>query len=388
MPGGADFTIGGSHDIAFSHDVFHGSLDGNAKDDADGLGLGGDANISITNSEFEQLGHGAIIGTSSNITVSGNLFHDIRVHGVAFSQVSNVSVTNNSFTDFYPNSLDHPDAIIFYTIGSSSASHDIVISGNDIERGVGRPMQGIFFNDITGVQPFKNVSITNNFLMGTGYNGIAVLGGNNVTIDHNTVQSYIYGFNTSWIRATGVQGASVTNNAAEAYVYQSDPLLVQSGNTANAAIADQAGYTVTSSAAATLAGTLYHNLILTGSAPVSATGNNLGDHIQGNAGDNVLIGGDGSDILDGRGGNDTLTGGAGNNQFVFETRSQHDVITDFLHPGDHNYINISAYLSEGVKPTLQDVGANVVIGLGAGHDITLLGVHAADLIPTANGYTH
>ena len=185
-----------------------------------------------------------------------------------------------------------------------------------------------------------------------------------------------------------VHGASVTNNAAEVYSYQNDALMVQSGNVVNAAIADQARYTITSPASATLVGTLYHNLILTGSAPVSATGNNLGDHIQGNAGNNSLVGGDGSDILDGRSGSDTLTGGAGNNVFVFETSSLHDVVTDFLHPGDHNYINISAYLAEGVKPTLHDVGANVVIGLGVGHDITLLGVHAADLISTVNGYTH
>jgi Ca2+-binding RTX toxin-like protein len=52
-------------------------------------------------------------------------------------------------------------------------------------------------------------------------------------------------------------------------------------------------------------------LELTGSAPLSGTGNVLSNLILGNAGANSLDGGDGDDVLDGRGGADMTIGGAG-----------------------------------------------------------------------------
>jgi len=53
------------------------------------------------------------------------------------------------------------------------------------------------------------------------------------------------------------------------------------------------------------------NLVLTGSANISGTGNELDNVITGNGGSNVLSGGLGADTLDGGAGNDTLDGGSG-----------------------------------------------------------------------------
>jgi Ca2+-binding RTX toxin-like protein len=58
------------------------------------------------------------------------------------------------------------------------------------------------------------------------------------------------------------------------------------------------------------------NIILTGSADVSAYGNELDNLITGNSGNNVLDGADGNDTLIGGGGNDTLIGGSGNDTYV------------------------------------------------------------------------
>ena len=68
------------------------------------------------------------------------------------------------------------------------------------------------------------------------------------------------------------------------------------------------------------------NLVLTGKAGISATGNDLNNVITGNAGNNILAGGLG---------NDTLTGGSGADTFVFNTainsHSNVDFIVDFVH---------------------------------------------------------
>jgi Ca2+-binding RTX toxin-like protein len=70
------------------------------------------------------------------------------------------------------------------------------------------------------------------------------------------------------------------------------------------------------------------NLILTGSAAITGTGNALANSITGNNGANLLDGSDGSDTLsagagndtlDGGNGIDTLTGGAGHDNFRFAT---------------------------------------------------------------------
>lgn len=60
------------------------------------------------------------------------------------------------------------------------------------------------------------------------------------------------------------------------------------------------------------------NLILTGTAAIDGTGNELNNLLQGNAADNTLTGGAGNDTLNGKLGLDTLIGGAGNDTYLFE----------------------------------------------------------------------
>lgn len=80
-------------------------------------------------------------------------------------------------------------------------------------------------------------------------------------------------------------------------------------------------------------------LTLTGSAPVNATGNALGNTITGGTAANVLngaegadtiTGGDGADTIDGGAGVDRLTGGAGVDRFVFQKgQAAGDTVVDF-----------------------------------------------------------
>lgn len=64
------------------------------------------------------------------------------------------------------------------------------------------------------------------------------------------------------------------------------------------------------------------NIRLTGTGNLSATGNSLGNDIQGNAGDNILNGGAGSDRLE---------GGRGNDGYIIDRVS--DVVVEYLNEG-------------------------------------------------------
>jgi len=59
------------------------------------------------------------------------------------------------------------------------------------------------------------------------------------------------------------------------------------------------------------------DLVLTGSAALNGTGNELNNHLTGNSAGNILQGGAGNDRLNGKEGNDTMIGGNGNDVYIF-----------------------------------------------------------------------
>ena len=83
-------------------------------------------------------------------------------------------------------------------------------------------------------------------------------------------------------------------------------------NTADAVIEafNQGTDTVFSSANYSLAGRFVEVLTLTGTANINATGNSQAQTLNGNAGNNILIGLEGTDTLNGGAGNDILEGGS------------------------------------------------------------------------------
>ena len=166
------FKVAGSDNVHFDNISFHGSLDGNAQNDVLGLQIRDSSNVSVTNSEFQQLNRGLAIGTSQNVRVEGNEVHHLRSDGFNFAQLSNAKILNNSFHSFTPVKGDHPDAIQFWTTSTKVASKDILISGNLIVRGDGEYTQGIFMRDETGVLPYERVTISDNLIVGTGWSGL------------------------------------------------------------------------------------------------------------------------------------------------------------------------------------------------------------------------
>ena len=209
-----------SANVHFDHVSVHGSMDGDATNDGTGLLLRGSTDVSVTNSEFQQLHYAIQHRDDSGVTISGNSFHDIRMDGIRGGGSSNVTITKNFFTDFYPQGQiggtgDHADAIQFWTTNTTTAAHDITISDNTFVRGAGYVIQGVFMRDEVGGLAYENVAITNNVIIGGLYNGISVSDANGLQISGNQVvglQDQMSG-----IRVDHATNAVVSNNTASSY---------------------------------------------------------------------------------------------------------------------------------------------------------------------------
>ncbi|WP_279306464.1 glycoside hydrolase family 113 [Microvirga solisilvae] len=127
------------------------------------------------------------------------------------------------------------------------------------------------------------------------------------------------------------------------------------------------------------------NLVLTGTAGLTGTGNELANHITGNdganllqgqAGNDTILGGGGNDTLDGGTGNDVLTGGTGADLFRFQKAGGQDTITDF-NASQGDLIDLTGTGITGLdKFTITFNGTAYVIALGDGSTITLTGAQA------------
>jgi parallel beta-helix repeat protein len=521
-----DFNVRNSADVHFDHVSVHGSLDNNPANDPNGIEFTNSTNVSITNSVFQQLGRGAAVYSSSNVQLTGNTVHDMRSDGFDFSQVAHVTVSGNNFTNFYPAAGDHPDAIQFWTQGTTSASHDVVISNNVVTEGKGSGSQGIFLKDEVGNLPFQNITISGNLIQGGYYNGIRVTHADGLNINNNTLTSNVNGLQIR-LELDNTNNASLSNNQAVSYIFSGNTNMTESGDTFNNVMTDNGNTVLSNWLHAHGMDALYDSLKATVSqtaidvlgAPMLSTvasnslqtligvrvmdptatsytlsgvdttvvGNNLNDSITGTSGANQIYGGDGNDTIDGNGGADTLAGGSGddvyivpnnlakiveapnggndtiiakgdyvlpanvenliinstvtngwkgtgnelNNQitgnagnnlidgaagndtinggagndtiiggagddrltggpgadvFRFGPQSGHDVITDFGAGGEKDVIDISAFKSAGIAASLHDVGSDLLISFTNGDSITLLGVHANQLVATSVGW--
>ncbi len=126
-----------------------------------------------------------------------------------------------------------------------------------------------------------------------------------------------------------------------------------------------------------------------GSGNDKLNGSEDDDNLRGGSGDDELNGGDGDDSLNGGSGNDMLNGGAGDDMmrggsgddvFIFEQGTGFDTVRDF-YPGD-DLIDLTDFgLADfdAVVDASAQIDSDVVMTLGAGDQVTLLGVNLSDL---------
>lgn len=305
--GGIPLYIKTSQNLTFDRVYVHGSLDGTPGNDAGGLYFTLSSNITITNSEFEELHWGINHDDSNGLTIRGNTFHDIRMDGIRGGGSSNVTITGNSFKDFYPLAGDHYDAIQFWTTNTTASVSNIQVTDNIIIRGNGSPPQGVFLRDETGNLPYQNVTISGNLIVGALYNGIYVSGGFDVVIANNVVNGFVD--QRSWITLGNVNNGRVSNNATTEINYAAGVTnVVQSGTVIIVPAADDGDGLLAQWLAVRGSGasaSIYSN-VSAGAPPPSKS-------IQGDLGANRLIGDTGDDTITGQSGNDTISDSNGSN---------------------------------------------------------------------------
>jgi len=225
------FRVVESDDIHFVQLSVHGTLNDDTADAIAAMILRNSTNISVEDSEFQQLKIGIAHRDCDHLVISRNNFHDIRVDGIHGGGSSNVLISDNHFTDFFnihDKAHDHPDAIQFWTTNTTESAHDITVTGNVAKRGKGTYVQGVFFRDEKEAHPFQNVIISHNTIIGEANNGIMVDGARNVQIIDNTIQPFPD--RLSRLRLQKVDNVTVANNTAGKFVYKDVTGLKESSN--------------------------------------------------------------------------------------------------------------------------------------------------------------
>jgi Ca2+-binding RTX toxin-like protein len=399
------FTVNNSSNIAFNHLNVHGSLDNNPANDAEGLSINNSSNITVSNSEFQQLSLAISPTNSNNIKIVGNYIHDIRMDAIQGGGSSNVLVSNNYITNIFPNLTDHPDAIQFWTQGATTSAQNIAVTNNVIVRGAGAAMQGVFIQDETGKTPFHNVTVEGNLLVGTQYNGIDISGATNVTVANNQITSLPD--QISWIRIDNTTNTTLSNNQAIQYAFSGDSALAETSDTTNVAATDGGNAALrgwltshpnsqlpsvlqgVTSIAATITNqtrAALSNIEATRHQVVIINGTAGADQLSVNPNhDTVLNGGAGNDTLLGGGlGDNTLSGGAGDD--IYAVKSALDVVVEAPNAGTDTvqlYVNENYVLPANVENLRLELGST--IGTGNALDNMITGSDDGDTLSGAAG---
>jgi hypothetical protein len=183
------FLVENSADVTFDGVTFDGD-----KRDGYGHGLGlrvkGSEGVSILNSEFIDYEMALSMGTSKDVIVANNKIKGISFDAMMFGGMDDVTIAYNEFTDFHSRHLLHQDVVQFTTSGTSGTSNDIKIVGNYIdnpEETHGFYLGNRMYKDGDMDAYYTNVYIADNRINAADKLAIAVMHGNNVVIENNTL---------------------------------------------------------------------------------------------------------------------------------------------------------------------------------------------------------
>jgi len=125
------------------------------------------------------------------------------------------------------------------------------------------------------------------------------------------------------------------------------------------------------------------NLILTGSANLTATGNNQAGVLTANSGNDTLIAGTGNDTLIAGSGIDTLVGGAGNDTFVIN--NVNDTIKEAPNTGNNTVLSSVSYVLPAHIQNLTLTGSANLTGTGNTLNNVITGNSGNDTLIAGSG---
>jgi hypothetical protein len=201
----------GGHDVTIQNCLIHQAND--TTYDSSALNCRNTHNISILNNEIRFVGEGITGLNVQNLTITGNSIHNFGTDAILVLGVQNSLISNNNIHSCDNTFGGHPDGIQFANDGNEGTPEPIptqylTITGNTIERGGIDQFQGIFGED------GNHITITNNMVMGTLGNGIALARTADFEIRHNFLQAAAEAGKTGTdvlIRQEAVRGSIVDN---------------------------------------------------------------------------------------------------------------------------------------------------------------------------------
>lgn len=153
---------------------------------------------------------------AQGLTIEDNVISDVRTDGIRGGGASQLLIARNRITSIHPVGDDHPDGIQIWSTNEKVSARDIRIVDNLIERGTGKPAQGIFLRDPGLKLPFENVEISNNIVIGSLWNGITISGGRGAVVRDNIVLPLPD--QRTWIRMEYLEQADVSSNRSSEFM--------------------------------------------------------------------------------------------------------------------------------------------------------------------------
>lgn len=193
--------------------------------------------VEITDSTFRDHWHGVSFLNVEDFRVADNLFTDLRTDGIRGGGVRRVTIERNVIGNFHPAPGDHPDGIQLWSTQQTEAGREVTIRDNLVWRGAGGITQGVFIRDTFERLPFQEITVSGNLLVGTMYNGIALLGVDSGAVSGNTVIAFPD--MKSWISLRQSPTVTLRDNAAMLFTVDNKVIAPPSSNRLTAPARDR-----------------------------------------------------------------------------------------------------------------------------------------------------
>ena len=192
--------------------------DGNRTNDGYGVFIRDGVNVTIEDSYIHDVFRGIAMFEVTDGVAARNLITHAGSDGIVGRGLVNTVIHSNIIKDF--DVIDpvahHPDGIQLWARDAERQTVGVEISRNVIMRGDGDPTQGILIG--TGELPADNITIKNNVVHQSMYQGIYVERAGNVDISNNTVTPVDWTTDQPGIEVRNPTGpATAQNNIAVKY---------------------------------------------------------------------------------------------------------------------------------------------------------------------------